>query len=579
MVESVRRTDENVFMVRGEEPNKHYIVNFGNENEFCNCTCPDYMRHRLLCKHFFAVIRKGYREFSDISPLFKYHPYTTLDESIFESNNAQTNLPSPSNVEESGSRASFEAPSENETVDGPSIDFQSGMCFFARSTIFKHFVNFFLFNIFLFSMFAEPLSTDNSEKEIVELPQRVSSLVNKRRNLISKMKQLTDLCYLVSHDTVIEELTEATQRIIDRAKSHLQTEGDDFIVRSPKKAKSTKSAENVYQQLPKTISKKHPYSGRVGRKAEMMRQFYRAKLELPDGDDDKDDTIIPTFSSCIPDTDVANEVVIDGTSDELIVCTKHKTGDRKRTVTQYAIAMEKEIANGQQLTHRSINYAQFLLHKQFPALSGLEDTSDLVRFSREPTGKFVQILHNDENHWVAISSAHPGDFVRYYDSLNTDSCSNKKIVNTIADVVMCKRGYLEILSAGVQQQKNAVDCGVFAIAYATDVAFGIMPAESSYDVATMRLHLLRCLEQGEMKPFPSTLKRVKRCRQIMSYIGIYCVCRRPFYEEDLEEDKGLFMACCCSCEEWFHRRCEKIPVAVFKDDQETRKWRCSSCRL
>ena len=33
-----------------------------------------------------------------------------------------------------------------------------------------------------------------------------------------------------------------------------------------------------YRQLKK---KKHPYSGRVGQTADMMLQFYRAKLELP----------------------------------------------------------------------------------------------------------------------------------------------------------------------------------------------------------------------------------------------------------------------------------------------------------
>ena len=39
--------------------------------------------------------------------------------------------------------------------------------------------------------------------------------------------------------------------------------------------------KNQHQELPPAKKKKHPYSGRVGQTADMMLQFYRAKLELP----------------------------------------------------------------------------------------------------------------------------------------------------------------------------------------------------------------------------------------------------------------------------------------------------------
>ena len=45
--------------------------------------------------------------------------------------------------------------------------------------------------------------------------------------------------------------------------------------------RNQKKKKNQHQELPPAKKKKHPYSGRVGQTADMMLQFYRAKLELP----------------------------------------------------------------------------------------------------------------------------------------------------------------------------------------------------------------------------------------------------------------------------------------------------------
>ena len=42
-------------------------------------------------------------------------------------------------------------------------------------------------------------------------------------------------------------------------------------------------------------------------------------------------------------------------------------------------------------------------------------------------------------------------------------------------------------------QNGNVDCGIFAIAYATDIAAGNNPATIVYDHSEMRQHLLDCL--------------------------------------------------------------------------------------
>ena len=55
-----------------------------------------------------------------------------------------------------------------------------------------------------------------------------------------------------------------------------------------------------------------------------------------------------------------------------------------------------------------------------------------------------------------------------------------------------------------QQDGGPVDCGLFAIAFATELAYGNDPVRVSYVQSAMRDHLLLCLEQGKMEPFPCT---------------------------------------------------------------------------
>ena len=53
-----------------------------------------------------------------------------------------------------------------------------------------------------------------------------------------------------------------------------------------------------------------------------------------------------------------------------------------------------------------------------------------------------------------------------------------------------------------QRQQGGSDCGLFAIAYAVDLAMGTDPATITYDQRAMRRHLMRSLEQGAITQFP-----------------------------------------------------------------------------
>ena len=54
------------------------------------------------------------------------------------------------------------------------------------------------------------------------------------------------------------------------------------------------------------------------------------------------------------------------------------------------------------------------------------------------------------------------------------------------------------------------DCGVYALAFATELACGFDPAVCVWDSEKMRNHLLLCLENGAMSQFPVLEKRKLR---------------------------------------------------------------------
>ena len=130
----------------------------------------------------------------------------------------------------------------------------------------------------------------------------------------------------------------------------------------------------------------------------------------------------------------------------------------------------------------------------------------------------------------------------------------------------------------MQQQLNGFDCGVYAIAYTTDIAFDRHPASLSHDRQEMRKHLLLWLQRGDLEPFPNSSKRTKRGKSITHRVQFYCHCRVPFCNSDLDVDKGLFIATCAACNELFHKICERINALVFKDEGKVKKWTFRNCQ-
>ena len=67
------------------------------------------------------------------------------------------------------------------------------------------------------------------------------------------------------------------------------------------------------------------------------------------------------------------------------------------------------------------------------------------------------------------------------------------------------------MSKSVKQQGNGVDCGVYAIAFATSLAYGGNPEKESYDEKKIRPHLVECLKIGKLTVFPTITGEFIRC--------------------------------------------------------------------
>ena len=91
MIDFIREPTDGSFEVCSDEPGINetklkYNVFFGHNETFRSCSCRDFRRTRLLCKHFFAIMESGRKQFSDLTKLFLNHPFTNLDRGLFEHN-------------------------------------------------------------------------------------------------------------------------------------------------------------------------------------------------------------------------------------------------------------------------------------------------------------------------------------------------------------------------------------------------------------------------------------------------------------------------------------------------------------
>ena len=132
--------------------------------------------------------------------------------------------------------------------------------------------------------------------------------------------------------------------------------------------------------------------------------------------------------------------------------------------------VEISISRGDLLSDLSINFAQHILHLQFPKIEGLQSTSR-------------------GNHWIVVSSIGCDDgIVKVY---NYDSLY-KEIDASTQEVVYNIFGAVKFNFVPIQKQKGGSECGLFAIAISTAICKGLDPIVVTFNQAAMRDHLIEC---------------------------------------------------------------------------------------
>ena len=182
-----------------------------------------------------------------------------------------------------------------------------------------------------------------------------------------------------------------------------------------------------------------------------------------------------------------------------------------------------------------------------------------VQYAMEPQkGEFVQILNLQGNHWITVSNVgcQPGH-INMYDSLHMKL--SKDLKKLIADLLQHPGRTITVTHCNVQWQSGGSDCGVFAIAFATSICAGQDPTMKVFDQKKMRKHLITCLENAKMTPFPErSLKRARALKKSQEEVPVYCICRLP--------DDGKVMVQCGKCSEWYHTSCVQIPRKFLRKD-------------
>ena len=105
-----------------------------------------------------------------------------------------------------------------------------------------------------------------------------------------------------------------------------------------------------------------------------------------------------------------------------------------------------------------------------------------------------------------------------------------------------------------QIKQGRVDCGLFAIANAYELAAGNDPSDVSFDQGKMRKHLVQSLEKCRFEPFPRQSNTARFNKRQTCNINLFCYCSMPECWDDIVQYE--------LCAEWFHMSCKRFKTAT-----------------
>lgn len=188
--------------------------------------------------------------------------------------------------------------------------------------------------------------------------------------------------------------------------------------------------------------------------------------------------------------------------------------------------------------------------------------------------RWLQILFNGRNHWLLVANNFVKKGVVLYDSLPH---ARQPIVEAnIACLLRTSEDSFDVAVAPCQYQINSDDCGVMAIAFATELLFGGDPSTACFIQSQLRKHLKMCLRNKALTPFPKGghVRKVNIAASTIT-VQVHCTCRRPQRFLTIPVAAQEDMAACSKCSKWFHRGCQSIPNNVFLRAKAI--WTCTDC--
>ncbi|KAG1702037.1 Nucleoporin NUP35 [Nymphon striatum] len=211
-----------------------------------------------------------------------------------------------------------------------------------------------------------------------------------------------------------------------------------------------------------------------------------------------------------------------------------------------------------------IDAAQSLLSVQFNSLAGFQAACSLCEpkfggYMPSDSSSFVQIVNVNRNHWSVVSNlsseaGSQGKVVQYYDSLLVGAnkrCVPFSVCQVAASTLFCQSS--EKITVDVmdcQKQSGGNDCGLFAVAHATALCFGMDPSLFQWKQDQMRSHLKKCISSGRIEMFPHTYQNVHKKVILFSFdFDIYCHCRKPYDKKC----SGKGVVACDKCNQWYHQ--------------------------
>ena len=504
----VMRDHGSFSIVSSTDTKMTYNLSFGDDDKMPHCDCFSWKKSSFPCKHFFAVFQKFPQwNWSCLSKLYIDSPYLTLDDKIVfhptdivdESVDVQP-VGGLSDVEMGDDDTDEEVNPENDPLT-TEVD---------------------IGNI----VEGDPADMHKNNNELALNVER-----SKVKDVLVDIKKMI---YLVNEREEIDETLSQLKSIQARLKVKVSAEAG-LLLENPtekRKEKENKKRKIEYLSLPKRKKKK--VSNRVGEVAHRLKIARTLQIGTKNIKEVKKENYVT--ESIISNEGFGEEefvVTHDGLLEDIIILDDgddvdfedKDVKDEQKTRQDLNAGDLSAIANHRMLSDNVINTMQNMMKKLYN-VNGLQDPVLGQKLNFKSLDRpFIQILHDGNLHWVAISTYGTKEgTVDYMDSLFRGNIA-LHTKRQICTIMKCKEKSLKINVVPVQQQSNGVDCGVYATAFAMCIAAKIDPKTKSFDQVTMRNNILKSLKDNKLHHFKDGSPSVKRCKERMIFVDLVCTCR------------------------------------------------------